>query len=289
MFNNIKEETIIKYNWNIWCDDNGNLWSGETAFKVLDAKDYSDEEKAVLISEKKGEYLAGINDLWNEKQEILGKIDTARAIDQWDYEYNIRKTYLPLIIPDWLISSEDIALLAANICSSLFVDNIKKYSRQKRNFYLDFNAFVPDSEKETRQSYLQSHPYITESMECFVSEKWGAMDYPGGEILAWEEFVDHSKITCARRDDWEYTIEYVSMDFLNCKVILSEYDFDIVTYVNSNETHSFVQLCNCEITQGIDKKCRFHFLIKDEYGKYNDLILECDDVSIAYNNELFLG
>jgi hypothetical protein len=38
----------------------------------------------------------------------------------------------------------------------------------------------------------------------FVSVNWGVWDYPGGEILAWEEFPEHCKITCARRDDWDF-------------------------------------------------------------------------------------
>jgi hypothetical protein len=69
-------------------------------------------------------------------------------------------------------------------------------------------------------------------------------------------------------------------------LIVSGYDFNIATYTNGDDTHSFVNLCNCEVTEGTDRRCRFHFLIKDEYGKYNDLVLECDDVSIDYNESM---
>jgi hypothetical protein len=67
--------------------------------------------------------------------------------------------------------------------------------------------------------------------------------------------------------------------------MVSEYDFDIATYADNQETRFFVRLGNCEITKGSEKNCRFHFLIEDEYGTYHDLILECDDVWIAYNDE----
>jgi hypothetical protein len=286
MFNTLEEEVIIKSEWNILCDANGKLRCNENAFKVLDTTGYSDEEKAVLLSERKDEYLAFMQRLWKERQNVLGEMDTARIMKKWDYEYHIRMKYLPHVIPEWLLSSEDITLFAADICSPVFVENIKKYARKDKGFYLVYYDFIPEHKEETRQSYLKTHPYITESMIDFVSVNWGVWDYPGGEILAWEEFPEHCKITCARRDDWDFdNFQYVSIDFLNCKVIVSEYDFNIATYINGDDTHSFVNLCNCEVTEGTDRRCRFHFLIKDEYGKYNDLILECDDVSIEYNEE----
>jgi hypothetical protein len=200
MFRNMKEETIIK-SWFVSCDNNGTLWCNGIVCQVLDAKNDSDEEKAALLSNRKAKYLARMQDSWKEKQAVLGDMDAVRAAEQWDYEYNIRKKYLPLIIPDWLLSGEDITLLAADICSPLFVENIKKYFWKKKVSWIVVDDFIPDFKIETepaqheinfgydeeteknRQSYLKSHPYITKSMECFVSMEWGVWDYPDGEIL----------------------------------------------------------------------------------------------------------
>jgi hypothetical protein len=285
VFDNFIEEIVIMYDWYIWCDDDGKLGP----MKVMEAKVYSEDEKKSLLAMKKNEDVEEMKTSWMLRKPILGEFNTILATNQWETVWNIRKKYLACFIPDWIMKAEDIELLAANICTEQFVTNVKKFVGKEKNFQLSYNTFVPtiDRQKETREEYLKRHPYISEAMECFVSTKWdGPMDYPGGEILCWQKLDGYNRIICARRNDWEYTMEYVSIDFILCKVITLEYDLNIKTYTENDETHSFVQLCGARIFEGCDRKCRFHFLIRDEYGKYNNLVLECDDVRIRYNQEL---
>ena len=139
--------------------------------------------------------------------------------------------------------------------------------------------------EEIRKKYLSEHTYITEEMECFISAKWGAYDYPGGEIISWEIHESDAYMICARMDDWKYgDTQYVKMRFINCKVIQSEYDMNIRTYEKSGEIHSNIVLGlgDSEIEAGKEKKCRINFCVKDEFEAHHNLILECDDVKLEY-------
>ena len=76
-------------------------------------------------------------------------------------------------------------------------------------------------------------------MECFISTKWGAYDYSGGEIISWISQNSDMYIVCARMDDGEYgKTEYVNIHFINCEVIKNEFDMNISTYEKLGAIHS---------------------------------------------------